>query len=298
MSSGDILFGGIEAGGTKFVCVAGTGPDHLEARARIETTSPDETLRRVVDFFAPFRDRLDAIGIGSFGPVDLRPDSPTWGYITSTPKPGWEDTDFGGYIGRALGVPVVFETDVNAAAIGEMRWGNAQGVDSCLYITIGTGVGGGAIVSGQPLHGLVHPEMGHVRVPRAIGDDFPGACPFHGDCLEGMISGPALRARSGIPGEMLGDDDPTWDFVAHYTAHALLNFICTLSPERIVIGGGVSHRPFLFPLFRQRVQSLLNGYIRNPALLTDIDGYIVPPGLGDDAGSLGALALAETAISR
>lgn len=298
MSSDEYLYGGIEGGGTKFMCVVGSSPESIAAQTRIPTTVPQETLGLVVDFFAQYRDRLRAIGIGSFGPVDLNRESPTWGFITSTPKPGWQDTDVAGFIGRALKVPVAFDTDVNAAALGEMTWGNAQGVRSCLYITLGTGVGGGAILNGRPLHGLVHPEMGHVRVPRADGDDFPGACPFHGDCLEGMVSGPALQARTGRRGEALSDDDPSWRFYVHYVAHALLNFICTLSPERVVVGGGVAHRPHLLPLIRTQVRMLLNDYVRNPALGVGIDDYIVSPGLGDAAGSLGAMALAASVSGR
>lgn len=288
MASTSSVYGGIEAGGTKFVCLVGSGPERVDAHCRFETGSPRETLERAIDFFAPYQKRLAAVGVGSFGPVDLHLESPTWGYITDTPKPGWQHVDFAGQVGRALGVPIAFDTDVNAAALGEMTWGGAQGVDNCLYITVGTGVGGGAFVGGRALHGLVHPEMGHVRVPRAPNDDFPGACPFHGDCLEGMVSGPALRARTGRPGKELEDDDPAWRFVVHYLSHAILNFIYTLSPERIVLGGGVSQREHLIPRIRSQVQALLNGYVDCAS--------IIPPALGERSGALGALAMAMAEV--
>ena len=293
MSTESALFGGIEAGGTKFVCLVGTGPEHLEAEVRIDTKGPGETLARAADFFAPFAGRLAAVGIGSFGPVDLNRASPTWGFITSTPKPGWQQTDFAGFIRDALGLPVAFETDVNAAALGELTWGGARDVSDCLYITVGTGVGGGAIVGGRPLHGLVHPEMGHVRIPRAPGDAFPGACPYHGDCLEGMISGPALRARTGIAAEALPDDHPAWDAAVHYLSYGIVNFICTLSPERIIIGGGVTRRTHLLPRVRAAVRSLLNDYVQHPAVTAEIDAYLIPPKLGERSGALGAIALAR-----
>lgn len=282
----------MEAGGTKFVCMAGAGPDDVRASVKFDTTDPHETLSRVVSFFAGLPELPRSIGIGSFGPVDLDPASPTWGYITSTPKPGWRNTDFARFLQRALDVPVMFDTDVNAAALGELRWGAAHDQAGCLYLTVGTGVGGGAVVEGRAIHGLVHPEMGHVRIPRADGDVFPGACPFHGDCLEGMVSGPALFERCGRPADQLDDDDPAWEFTAHYLAHAIVNYICTLSPERIIIGGGVMRRAHLFPNIRSRVGSLLNGYVRHESILDDIHAYIVPPALGDRAGALGALAMA------
>lgn len=298
MPSGDALYGGVEAGGTKFVCLAGTGPDDVRAIERFPTEAPEITLRRVLDFFAGLSEGPSAVGIGSFGPVDLDTASPTWGFITSTPKPGWQQTDFGGFVGRELGVPVAFDTDVNAAAMGEMTWGAARATTDCLYITVGTGVGGGAVVGRSPVHGLVHPEMGHVRVPRAPGDDFAGACPYHGDCLEGMVAGPAIRARAGRPGEELADDDPIWSIVAHYLAHAIVNFVCTLSPQRIVVGGGIAKRPTLLPEVRSQVQQLLNGYVQSPTITEHIDAYIVAPALGDRAGALGALAMAKIRDAR
>jgi fructokinase len=237
---------------------------------------------------------LAAIGIASFGPVDPNPASPTYGYVTTTPKPGWTDTDFRGIVGRALDRPVGFDTDVNGAALGEARWGAAQGLDTFVYLTIGTGLGGGGLVNGRPIHGLMHPEMGHIRVPHdREADPFPGICPYHGDCLEGLTCGPAIEARWGQPAPTLAPDHPAWKLEAHYLALGLVNFIATLSPQRIVMGGGVMHQAQLFPLIQQEVQALLNEYIRAPQILEQIEAYIVPPGLGNLAGVLGAIALAE-----
>ena len=192
-----MIVGGIEAGGTKFVCAVGTGPGDLRAVERFPTTTPEETLGRAIAYF---RDRpVAAVGVGSFGPVDVDPDSPTWGHVTSTPKPGWQGADVAGGVARALGVPVGFDTDVNAAALAEHRWGAAQGLDTFVYLTVGTGIGGGGLIAGRRLHGLTHPEMGHIRVPRVPGDDFAGVCPYHGDCWEGLASGPAIEARWGPP---------------------------------------------------------------------------------------------------
>jgi fructokinase len=294
------LWGGIEAGGTKFVCAVGTGPDDLRAEVRFPTTTPEETFGRAIQFFQQQnKDPLTAIGIASFGPVDLNPDSPTFGYITDTPKPGWAHTDFAGRIRRALGVPVGFDTDVNVAALGEYRWGAAQGLDTFIYLTIGTGIGGGGMVNGKLMHGLVHPEMGHVRIPHDRDrDPYAGSCPYHGDCLEGLAAGPALEERWGQRGETLPADHPAWPLEADYLAFGLVNIICVLSPQRIIIGGGVMQQPRLFPRVRRRVQELLNNYLPVPAILDHIDDYIVPPGLGDRAGVLGAMALAEhTAVT-
>jgi fructokinase len=293
------LYGAIEAGGTKFVCAVGTGPGALVAQTRFATRGPAETLQQAVDFFAAQQaehGRLAAVGIGCFGPVDPRPGSPTYGFITSTPKPGWANTDVVGPIRRTLGVQVAFDTDVNAAALGEWRWGAARGARNCLYLTVGTGIGGGVLVAGRPLHGLVHPELGHIPLPHdRAADPFAGCCPFHGDCLEGLASGPAMRARWGQPAETLPPDHPGWALEAHYLALALASFVCTLSPERVVLGGGVMQQAQLFPLIRAGVRAGLNGYVRSPALEpgpAGLDVYLVPPGLGQQAGVLGALALA------
>lgn len=289
------LYGGVEAGGTKFVCILGSGPQDVRAEARFPTTTPQETLDRVVAFFQEHSKTqpISAIGVSCFGPIDLDSSSPTYGYITTTPKPGWAFTDVVHHLEQALQVPVAFDTDVNGAALGEYTWGAAQGADPCLYLTIGTGIGGGGILNGGPLHGLVHPEMGHIRLPHDWqADPFPGVCPFHGDCFEGMAAGPALEKRWGQRGETLPLDHPAWALEAEYIAQALCVLICTLSPKKIVIGGGVMQHPALFPMIRGRVLELLNGYVQSPAILEHIDQYIVPPGLGNRSGSLGAIALA------
>ena len=287
------IYGGVEAGGTKFVCALGTGPDDLRAQTQFPTTTPEETLARTIAFFQDAERAPTAIGIGSFGPVDLTPGSPTYGYITTTPKAGWPQTDFAGTIERTLGIPVAFDTDVNAAAQGEHRWGAARDVETFIYMTIGTGVGGGALVGGRPVHGLVHPEMGHLLLPRAPGDTFEGACPFHGACLEGMASGPALAARWGEQAQNLPEDHQAWTFEAFYLALAIVNLTLTLSPQRIILGGGVMHQNQLFPMIRQTVQDKLNGYVSAAEILEHIGQYIVPPALGDRAGVLGAMAMAE-----
>lgn len=294
----DQVYGSIEAGGTKFVCAVGTGPADVRAETRFPTTSPDETIGRAIAFFAEQRQRwpLAAIGVGAFGPIDLRRGSTTYGYVTSTPKPGWMNADFVGRLRSALHVPVGFDTDVNAAALGEHRWGAAQAVDSCVYITIGTGIGAGLIINGQPVHGLVHPEAGHMLLRHdRESDPFPGACPYHGDCFEGLASGPALKQRWGRPAEELTSVEQVWQLEAHYIALALVNLICVVSPQRIVLGGGVMQNEFLFPLIRRKVQKLLNGYVQSPDILHRIDGYIVPPGLGNRSGMLGAIVLAQLA---
>jgi fructokinase len=288
------LFAGIEAGGTKFICALGKSPAELKTTTQIPTTTPGETLERVVEFFTRKLEPVAAVGIGSFGPLDLNPASPTYGHIISTPKPSWQNVNIVARIQDALGVPVGFDTDVNAAALGEQRWGAAQGLDTFVYLTVGTGIGGGAMVSGELLHGLMHPEMGHVRVPhdREL-DPFEGICPFHQDCLEGLASGPAIVARWGQRGHELSAEHPAWELEAQYLAYGLVSLICVLSPERIILGGGVMTRTHLFPKVRAKTLELLNGYLQIPAILEQIDTYIVPPKLGDRAGVLGAIALAQ-----
>jgi fructokinase len=295
------LWGGIEAGGTKFVCAVATGPDDIQAESRFPTTTPAETIERAVAFFRQHQrgQGLAAIGIASFGPVDPNPDSPTFGYITTTPKPGWAHTDLAGAIRKGLSVPVGFDTDVNGAALAEYRWGAAAGLDTFVYLTIGTGIGGGCVANGRLIHGLLHPEMGHIRIPHdRERDPFPGACPFHGDCLEGLAAGPAIEARWGKRAETLPADHPAWPLEADYLALGLVNIICCVFPQRIILGGGVMEQAHLFPLVRNRVQELLNGYLKSPLILDRIDEYIVRPGLGNRAGVLGAIALAQQAIGR
>ncbi|MGH7543054.1 MAG: ROK family protein [Gemmatimonadota bacterium] len=287
-------FGGVEAGGTKFVCAQGTAPDDLDL-VSFSTRSPEATLDDVIRFFR--NASLSAIGIGSFGPLDLDPASATFGHITSTPKLAWQGFDLAGAISRALGIPVGFDTDVNAAALGEARWGAAQDVSDFIYLTVGSGIGGGAVVGGRVVHGLVHPEMGHIPVPHDLArDPYPGGCPFHGDCLEGLASGPALEQRWGMTPTELPVDHPAWALEAHYLALGLAAWVCTLSPRRIVMGGGVMQSEHLFPLVRKELQRVLNGYVQSDSIADGINRYVVPPRLGDRAGVLGSLVLAEQAF--
>jgi fructokinase len=292
------IYGGIETGGTKWECAIGTGPDDVRATERLATSTPDETIGRAVAFFER-EGPVDAVGIGSFGPVDARPGSPTWGHVTTTPKPGWAHTDVGQEIRRRLGVPVAFDTDVNAAALGEHRWGAAQGLDTFCYVTVGTGIGGGGMAGGALMHGLMHPEFGHLRIPHDREEDpFDGVCPYHGDCWEGLASGRAIEARWGRSAVELAHDEAVWRLEARYLALGLVAAICVLSPQRIVIGGGVMNGPGLLERVRGEVVALLNGYLDLTAAGTDPDGYICPPALGARAGVLGAIALARTAQSR
>jgi fructokinase len=292
------LFGGIEGGGTKFVCAVGTSPDDIRAEIRFLTTTPSETLGKAVDFFKEHKG-LAAIGVASFGPVDLHPASPTYGHIMSTPKPNWSNANIVGPLRSAFDLPIGFDTDVNAAALGEWRWGAAQNCDPVLYLTIGTGIGGGALVNGKLLHGLIHPEMGHVPLPHDFEKDpFEGICPFHGDCFEGLASGPAIEKRWGKKAEVLPPAHPAWGLEAHYIANALASYIYTLSPQKIVIGGGVAQQPSLLPLVHQKLQALINNYLQSPAIIQNIDDFIVLPGLGNRSGVLGAIALAEQAYSQ
>ena len=290
------IYGGVEAGGTKFVCALGSGPDDLWDQIRIPTTTPEETLARAIEFFKAGQRKypLAALGIASFGPVDLNPQSATYGAITHTPKPGWSHTALVGAFQSALNLPVGFDTDVNGAALAEHLWGDARDVDTFIYLTIGTGVGGGGMLAGKLMHGLVHPEMGHILLPRDLQNDpKPGICPFHGDCLEGLTTGPALAAKWGRKAEDLPPDHPAWALEAHYLGIALANFIHTLSPRRIILGGGVMEQKHLLPMVRERVVAFINGYVRAPEILDGIAGYIVPPALGNRSGVLGAIALAR-----
>lgn len=288
------VYGGIEAGGSKWECAVGTGPEDLRAATTFPTTTPAETIDRAVAFFER-EGPVEAIGVGSFGPLDGNPASPTWGYITTTPKPGWAQTDVGPEIRRRLSVPVAFDTDVNAAALGEHRWGATQGLDTSCYITVGTGIGGGGIVGGKRLHGLMHPEVGHMRIPHdRDADPFPGVCPYHGDCWEGLASGRAIEARWGKPAAEV-NDAAAWDLEASYLALGLVSVICVLSPERIVIGGGVMNRAGLLAHVRREIVALMNGYLDAPVLGDGIADFVTSPALGPRAGVLGALALAESA---
>jgi len=290
-----MLVGGIEAGGTKFVCSVGSGPQDLRAEARFPTTTPDATLGRAITFFREqeaIHGQLEAIGVASFGPVDLHQHSPTFGFITSTPKPNWTNTDVIGPLRGFFDVPIGFDTDVNGAALAEGRWGAAQGLHTFVYLTIGTGIGGGAMVNGKLLHGLVHPEMGHMRLNHDWErDPFPGNCPYHGDCLEGMANGPAIEKRWGVKGQELDPEHPAWELEADYLAQALQTLICTFSLQRIIMGGGVMDVAGLLPKVREKTVKYLNNYVQHPHILEHIDEYVVPPALGNRAGVLGAIGL-------
>lgn len=297
-----MLYGGIEAGGTKFVCAVGSGPGQILAETRFPTTLPDETLARAVQFFVEQQKLfgpLAAIGIAAFGPLDLDPKSPSFGEIAATPKPNWAHYNIKRTVEQALGKPVVLDTDVNGAALGEWRWGAGQGLDCLVYLTIGTGVGGGLLMNGRLAHGLLHPEMGHILLPhdRTV-DPYPGGCPFHGDCLEGLAAGASMEKRWGQRAETLPPDHPAWELEAGYIAAALMNYIVTISPQRLILGGGVMAMPGLLPMVRSKVRALLNNYVLSPHILDDqlLEQYIVAPGLGNQAGVLGALALAEQAV--
>ena len=291
-----MIYGGIEAGGTKWVCAIGTPPDDLRDTITFPTTTPAETIARAAAFFRR-HETVGALGVGSFGPLDLRRSSPGWGRITTTPKSGWSGTDVAGLLGDALGVPVALDTDVNAAALAEHRFGAATGLGTVCYITVGTGIGGGAIVAGELVHGLIHPEVGHMRVPHdRARDPFAGSCPYHGDCLEGLASGYAIEARWGVRGED-ARQGRVWELEAEYLALGLANVACVLSPERVVIGGGVMRQAQLLPRVRARLGELLAGYFAAPELGGDLARYLVAPALGDRAGVLGALELARQATA-
>jgi fructokinase len=290
-------FGGIEAGGTKWTCAVGDGGGDLERVESFPTTTPEETLARAAAFFAA-EPEPEGLGIGAFGPVEVSRSSPRWGTITTTPKPGWAGTDVAGALGAALGVPIALDTDVNVAAIGEWRHGAARGLDTFVYLTVGTGIGGGVFAGGRPVHGLLHPEVGHMLIPHdRERDPFPGACPFHGDCLEGLASGRALAARWGRPGEELSDP-AVWELEADYLALGLANVVLILSAERIVLGGGVGGAPGLLPRVRTRLRELLAGYVDRPQLGAEIDAYLVPPALGPGSGVIGAIELARVSRGR
>lgn len=281
--------GAVEAGGTKFVCGVGNEQGEIEDRVSFPTTAPEETISQVIGYF---RDKnVAAIGIGSFGPIDPDPESPTYGYVTTTPKPGWGNYNFLGAVKREFDLPIGWDNDVNAAALSEATWGAAKGTGNCIYFTVGTGIGAGIYADGRLAHGLVHPEVGHILVKRHPDDSFEGCCPFHGDCLEGMAAGPALEKRWGCKGSELDPDHPAWTIEAHYLAQAIANAVLFVSPKKVILGGGVMHQAHLFPLIRNEVQKLLNGYVSHEALRSGVQQYIVPPGLGDNAGLCGALAL-------
>ena len=296
------LLGGIELGGTKCVCLIGTGPNDIRAQTSIQTgTDPARTLGQIDEFLRNWqreREPVRALGIASFGPIDLSRQSPGYGFITTTVKPGWAHTDVLGRFARGRAGPVGFNTDVNGAALSEQRWGAAQGLDDFAYVTVGTGVGVGLIVSGRPVFGCTHTELGHLRVARARGDTWAGNCAFHGDCVEGLASGPAIAARAGMAASAVLADSPVWDLVAHALAQLLQAVVLATAPKRILIGGGVAEaRPGLLVRVRQYLRESLNGYLELDEFGAGLDRYIVPPGLRSMAGPLGALALAADACA-
>ncbi|MET0310084.1 MAG: ROK family protein [Sphingomonas sp.] len=284
------LIAGLELGGTKCVAILATGPDDVRTRETIPTTDPAATLAAIEAVLDGWR--FDAIGVASFGPLELNPAMPDYGAITATTKPGWTGTDIVNRLKARFARPIAFQTDVNGAAIAEARWGAAQGMATHAYITIGTGVGVGLVAGGRPVQGVAHGEAGHMRVPRVPGDAYPGWCPFHGDCVEGLIAGPALAERFGRPGQELPDDGPQWELFVHDLGGLLHNLVTAAAPERIAIGGGViATRPHLFPRLRARLAESLGGYGSLRAYVEQLDRRLGPPGLGAMAGPLGAIAL-------
>lgn len=300
MTASANLLAGVELGGTKCVCILGTRPDDVRARIQIPTEEASRTLDQVTAILRAWRARhgpIAALGIGSFGPLEVRGDSSAYGRIISTSKPGWSHTDVAGPLGECLGVPVGLGTDVEGAALAEARWGAARGLGDFAYVTVGTGVGVGLIVAGGPARGFGHPELGHIRVVRQRGDHWPGICPFHGDCLEGLVSGPAIAARVGAPAESLADEHPVWTSVAFALGQLLHTLVLATAPRRILIGGGViGPRPYLFEYIRTELARSLAGY-RSSRELSDLGRYVASPGLGAAAGPLGALALAANAAT-
>jgi fructokinase len=295
------FFGAVEAGGTKFVCAIGDDAGKIHAQERFPTTDPIATLSTVRSFLQG-RSReigtLAAIGVGCFGPVELDRTSERYGFIVRTPKPGWSNTDIACMLAREFQCPIGFDTDVNAAALAEHRWGAARDVKNLVYLTIGTGIGGGVVVDGTPIHGLMHPEIGHVyprRHPLDVG--FDGVCPFHGDCMEGVASGPAIFARTGASLQQLDAAHPQWEIEADYLGQLCAQLVLTVSPQRIVMGGGVMSQARLLPLIRPCISHWLGGYIDRSEILSGLDRYVVAPQLGDQAGVLGALALAMDAAA-
>jgi len=291
------LYCGVETGGTKIVCLVGSGPDDIRAETSFPTSSPDEVLAKTIGFLQESQrtfGEIAAIGVASFGPVDLRADSPTFGHIKRTPKAGWSSVDVAGSIQRAVNKPVAFDTDVNGAGIGEYEWGAGQGLFNFVYVTIGTGIGGGIILDGQPLKGVSHPELGHIRpFHDRERDPFPGACPFHGDCLEGLASGSAIFARWEKTLEELGPEHEALELEAGYLAHLCTELTYIVSPQKIILGGGVTGAPGLLPAVRRQTRTALSEYLSDPLYTNTLDDYIVLPDLGNRAGVMGALAMAR-----
>ena len=287
------LYGSLEAGGTKMVCAIGDEQGNILERVSIPTLEPENTMPAIIEFFK--NKNISALGIGCFGPVDLDKKSATYGYITTTPKLAWKNYNIVGTCKKELGVPVGFDTDVNASALGEATWGCTKDLDHSIYITVGTGIGAGVIIDGKPYHGMLHPEAGHIFLARHPQDPMEkGVCPYHELCLEGLASGPAIAARWGKPGAELADRKEVWELEAYYLAQAICSYIMILSPERIIVGGGVSHQEQMMPMIRAEVQRQMGGYIQAKGM-QDLDSYIVLPSLNDNQGIMGGLKLAMDA---
>lgn len=297
MAKGRPLIAGIELGGTKCIAILARGPDEIEDRVQLPTTRPEETLsalEAVLDRWSGY----SALGIASFGPVSIDRGSADYGHITSTPKPGWAGQDVGRRLAARAGVPTGFHTDVVGAALAEARWGAARGLSDIAYVTVGTGIGAGLIAGGKPVDGLTASEFGHIRPARVAGDDWIGVCPYHGACVEGLASGPAIKARTGTPGQDLAADDPAWDLVADTLGHLLCTLVLTGVPRRIVMGGGVMvGTDHLFPRVRRAMTRGLAGYVALPEV-ADAETFVVPPALGGNAGPLGAVVLGAQALGQ
>lgn len=288
-----MYIGALEAGGTKMVCAIGDEKGNILDRISLPTQKPEETIPKIIDYFRDYD--IKALGIGCFGPIDLKKESKTYGYITTTPKLDWRNYDIVGAFKETLQVPIGFDTDVNASALGEATWGITQGMENSIYITIGTGIGTGIIVGGKLLHGMLHPEAGHILINRHKEDPYEGKCPYHKSCFEGLASGPAIEMRWGEKAYELTLRQDVWEMEAYYIAQAIVNYILILSPQRIVLGGGVMHQEHLMPLIRTQVKNLLSGYLDTEEL-NEVEQYIVLASLNDNQGILGAIKLGLDAI--
>ena len=288
-----MLFGAVETGGTKIICAILDEEGQLLDSLRFPTDNPDKIIVNIAEYFKQ-RD-IASLGIGSFGPVDINTDSPTYGYILDTPKPGWRNYPFLPKLKEKLNIPMVIDTDVNCACLGEMMYGSTKGINTMIYITIGTGIGVGVVVGKTTLKGMLHPEAGHILMRRNPADSYEGKCPYHKDCFEGLASGPAINERCKVPAYEIPADDSVWELEADYIAQAVTNYILAYSPEKVVLGGGVMEQIHLFPMIRERVAKYMNGYITTKQIC-DIDNYIVPATLNGKQGIFGAYYLAKQAI--
>ena len=288
-----MIFGALEAGGTKMVCAIGNENGTILDQVSIPTLEPKDTIPKIISWFSD--KNIAALGIGSFGPVDVNPESKSYGFILDTPKLAWKQFDLVGSIQKELNVPIGLDTDVNGSCLGEMTFGCAKGLDCVIYLTIGTGIGAGIGINGRLLHGMLHPEAGHILMAPHPNDNYQGKCPYHGTCLEGMAAGPAIEDRWGKKAYELVDKQEVWEIEAYYIAQALANYILTLSPQKIILGGGVMHQEQLFPMIRSMVTKLLAGYL-NTKELANMDEYIVPSSLQDNQGIMGCIQLAKLAL--